>query len=279
MKIQELLQKGKRKLIENEIEDANLIARVLLQFVLQVQRKEMFFINEQEIEIEKQLQYEQSIEKIVQGIPMQYITNYQEFMKLPFYVNENVLIPRPDTEILVEDVLEIVKKEKKQRILDLCTGSGCIGISLAFYLENVQVSISDISKNALEIAEKNIKENNVEEKIKIIQSNLFENIEEKFDIIVSNPPYIETKKVQTLSKQVQKEPKLALDGGEDGLNFYKKIIEHSPNYLKKDGYLCLEIGYNQKEAVEQLLKENRNFKQIHVKQDLAGNNRVVTVKI
>jgi len=278
MKIEELLKQGKKILNENNIEDANLIARILLEFVLGIDRNQLLVNQEQKVEIENQEKYKCLIEKIVQGIPLQYITNNQEFMGLKFYVDENVLIPQPDTEILVEEVIKIAKKEAKENILDICTGSGCIGISLAKSIPNVKIAMSDISKDAIEIAKKNAKENNVLEKVKFIESDMFESIEEKFDIIVSNPPYIETDVIKTLSREVQNEPKLALDGGENGLEFYKILINEALNYLNNDGYLCMEIGYNQKEKIMELAKKEKVFSKIDIVKDLSGNDRVIICK-
>ena len=279
MKIEELLKEGKIKLTENKIEDANLIARVLLEFVLKIDRNELIKKQLQEVEKEKEEEYKQKVEQILQGIPLQYITNLQEFMKLNFFVNENVLIPQPDTEILVEEVIKIAQLENKIKILDICTGSGCIGISLAYYLKNAKISMSDISKNAIEIAKKNAKENKVLEKTKFIKSDLFENIEEKFDIIVSNPPYIETDVIKNLSKQVQNDPKIALDGGKDGLLFYRKLIKEAPNFLNYNGYLCMEIGYDQKEKVIEIAKQEEIFSKIEAIKDLSGNDRVIICRI
>ena len=278
MKIEELLKEGKRILIENNIEDANIIARILLEFVLKINRNEIFLKQEQEVKIESEEKYRLNIEKIVQGVPLQYITNSQEFMGLSFYVNENVLIPQPDTEILVEEVIKIVSKENKMNILDICTGSGCIGISLANAVPNAKITMSDISKNAIETAKKNAKENDVIERIEFIESDMFENIKGKFDIIVSNPPYIETDVINTLSKQVQNEPIIALDGGEDGLVFYKILINEAPNFLKDNGYLCMEIGYDQKEKVIELAKQKGVFSKIEEVKDLSGNDRVIICK-
>jgi len=275
MRIEELLKEAKKQLLKNEVEDASLIARVLLQLALKMDRNEIISKQTEEVNKEKEKQYKKTIEKIIEGIPLQYITNTQEFMKLKFYVDENVLIPQPDTEILVEEVLKIAKKENKEKILDICAGSGCIGISLAYYLENAKVTMSDISKNAIDIAKKNSKNNKVVERTSFIKSDLFENIKEKFDIIVSNPPYIETNIIKTLSKQVQNEPTVALDGGEDGLLFYKKIIEKAPYFLNNNGYLCMEIGYDQKEKVIELVKKENAFLKIEAKQDLAGNDRII----
>ena len=238
MKIQELMEKGKQKLIENQIEEANIIARVLLQFVLALNRTELLMNQEQKVEEEKRQEYEKAIQKIIEGIPMQYITHKQEFYGIPFYVDENVLIPQPDTEILVEEVVSLAKNQQED-ILDIGTGSGAIGIALASNITSANITISDISKKALEIAKKNAIENKVIQKIKLVQSNLFENIEGTFSIIVSNPPYIETEIIKELPKQVQNEPILALDGGKDGLTFYRKLVEEAPNYLRQGGYLCM----------------------------------------
>ena len=275
MKTQELLKEGKKILNKNNIEDANLIARILLEFVLNLDRNQLLIKQEQEVEKENKEKYKYAIEKIVKGVPLQYITNSQEFMGLNFYVDENVLIPQPDTEILVEEVIKIVSKENKINILDICTGSGCIGISVENAVPKAKITMSDISKKAIEIAKKNAKENNVLEKIKFIESDMFENIEGKFDIIVSNPPYIETDVINTLSREVQNEPIIALNGGKDGLVFYRKLINEASKYLNNDGYLCMEIGYDQKEKVMELARKQEVFSKIEVIKDLSGNDRVI----
>ena len=219
--------------------------------------------------------------RLVNGEPIQYITNMQEFMKLKFYVDNRVLIPQPDTEILVENVISIVENTQKNcqkeiEILDLCTGSGIIGICLKKNLQNVKVYVSDISEDALDVAKKNSIQNNVE--ISFIKSDLFDEINEKFDRIVSNPPYIESSTLEGLSMEVKNEPKIALDGGKDGLDFYRKIIKEAPNFLNKSGYLSLEIGYNQKDAVEKLLKTYK-YKDIQIKKDLSNIDRVIISEI
>ena len=275
MRIEELLQEGKEKLLKNNIEDSFLIARVLLQFILKIDRLEIIENQKKEIDEKYYIEYMEKIEKIIQGVPLQYITNKQEFYGLEFYVDENVLIPQPDTEILVEEVIRLANKKDKIKVLDICTGSGCIGISLAYKLEDVHITMSDISEKALEIAEINSKNNGVNNKIHFIQSDMFEKIEGKYDIIVSNPPYIETETIKTLSKQVQNEPYIALDGKEDGLFFYSILLKEAPNYLKENGYLCMEIGYNQKEKIIKLAQEIGKFSKIEAKKDLSGNDRVI----
>ena len=222
--------------------------------------------------------YNKMIERVKNGEPIQYILNKQEFMGLDFYVDKNVLIPQPDTENLVEEVIAIsedIKKTKNEiRILDMCTGSGAIAVSLAKYVEKTLIYASDISENALKIAEENAIRNSVN--VVFFKSDVFKNIllDFKFDIIVSNPPYIETKVIPELSKEVRLEPELALDGGEDGLKFYREIIKNAKDYLTEDGYLAFEIGYDQRESVMTLLREN-GYKNVYFKKDLSGNDRVV----
>ena len=200
-------------------------------------------------------------------------------MKLDFYVDENVLIPRADTEILVEEVIDKCTKdgEREYKILDLCTGSGIVGISLAKYIKKCEVVCADISKKALEIAKKNAKSNNADN-TKFIYSNMFSNIKDKFDIIVSNPPYIKRKVIEKLEKEVQNEPYIALDGGIDGLDFYKLIACEAYKYLNDTGEVFLEIGYDQKEEVINLLENSGKFSNIYSKKDLYGNDRVVVAR-
>lgn len=278
MKIEESLKKAIKDLKENKIEEPTLKARLLLAYVLKI-KKEYLICHEDELIKEKnQEEYEKAIEKLIKGYPLQYITNHQEFMKLDFYVDENVLIPRADTEITVEEVISYCKKEeKKYKILDLCTGSGAIAISLAKYIPNCEITAVDISKLALEIAKKNAKENGIEN-ITWVLSDLFFEVQGKFDIIVSNPPYIKKEVIKTLDKQVQKEPILALDGGEDGLLFYKEIIQKAPEYLEKCGAIFLEIGYDQKEEVINLIKKNNQYKEVECKKDLGRNDRMIMAK-
>lgn len=234
-----------------------------------------------EIPEDKIIEFHNGLEKIKDNTPIQYITNHQEFMKLDFYVDENVLIPQPDTEILVEEVLKYVNqidktKSSKIKILDLCTGSGAIAVSLAKYIDNCEITATDISNKAIQIAKLNAKKNLVHSKINFIESNMFENLPKtQYDIIVSNPPYIETETILSLSPEVQKEPLLALDGGRDGLKFYKIILKNYTNYLNSNGKVFLEIGYNQKEMICSAIKQsNPQIEPICVK-DLSGNDRLI----
>ena len=266
MELKKVIEKGAISLKVANIESPKLKARMLMQFILNVPRQYIIVNDMQDISEEIQKEYFKAIEQLKQNIPIEHITNQKEFMKLNFFVNKNVLIPRQDTEILVEEVIDIAKKINAKKILDLCTGSGAIAISLAKYIPQSQITATDISEKALKVAKKNAIMNYVDNQITFIESNLFQNIKkEKYDMIVSNPPYIKREELKKLDKQVQKEPSIALDGGYDGLDFYRKIINQSYEYLKYKGFLCLEIGYDQKEDVIDLIKEAGNFTQIYSK--------------
>lgn len=276
MKIIELLNYGKIYL--KEYDEGSLKAKILLEHILKVER-EYIITHYEDIVSETQITlYQSKLEELKRGKPIQYITNHQEFMKLDFYVDENVLIPQPDTEILVEKVIEILKNKKNTcSVLDMCTGCGAIGISIAKYIPKTDIYVSDISKSALQIAKKNALKNGVEN-IHFILSDQFKSIYKKdFDIIVSNPPYIETDMIKDLPTEVKNEPHLALDGGNDGLDFYRTLSNQSISYLKSNGYLCLEIGYQQKEEVSKLLKNY--FKNIKIFQDYGGRDRVVISEV
>lgn len=288
MKIKEVIELGKQVLIRNNIDDASLVARELLAHVLGQNKQYLVIHSDDELEEEYRSKFVDCINQIVSGKPLQYITNKQEFMGLNFFVDENVLIPQPDTEVLVEEtikkcisVAELGAEQSLIKILDLCTGSGAIAISLNYVLAqkniNAEIMASDISAKALDIAKKNNESNNTS--VKFAESNLFENIQKNdFDIIVSNPPYIKRKIIETLPCQVQAEPHIALDGGEDGLDFYKKIIDQACKYIK-NGYVLLEIGYDQKDEVEGLFRTNGRYSEIETVKDLSNNDRCVIARV
>ena len=286
MDIQKLRNFGRKKLIENNVEDSNFKSEILLQYILNMDKTELIINSKKEVQHDLEQRYISYLDKIIEGKPIQYITHKQEFMGLYFYVDENVLIPQPDTEILVEKTIRTVTANNKLlsqniKILDLCTGSGAIAVSLENYLQNkcnIEIYASDISEKAIDVAKRNAKENNA--KVKFIISDMFQNIEENnFDIIVSNPPYIEKATITTLSKEVQNEPHLALDGGIDGLDFYRIIAKEGYKHLKSGGYILVEIGYNQKESVSNIFKEYTDqYIEVNCIKDLNGQDRVIEVK-
>ena len=280
MTIKELLNQAVIMLKNENIEAPKNKARMLLQATLKKSREYLMIYDTKEVTPIERDRYIRNVKRLILGEPLQYITGIQEFMKLNFLVTKDVLIPRPDTEILVEEVIRKAENIPNPVILDLCTGSGAIAVSLAKYIKNVHICAVDISSKALEIAKKNAELNGVKNNIEFIESNLFDKIKErKFDIIVSNPPYIETETIKTLSKDVQSEPKIALDGGKDGLDFYRKIADSGSKYLNRQGYICLEIGYNQRIAVRQILENKKRYVNINCIKDLCGNDRVITAQI
>ena len=218
------------------------------------------------------------IQDRLKGRPVAYIVGNREFMGLDFYVQEGVLIPRPDTEPLVEELIELCREKENLSILDIGTGSGAITISLAKYLNTSKVKSFDISDIALEVGKKNAISNEVDDRVEFIKSDLFSSIENKsiqFDVIVSNPPYIPKKDIETLHTQVKDyEPYIALEGGEDGLDFYRSITEQSRMYLKENGILAYEVGHDQAQDVAEIMKSN-GYTKIYTKKDLQGIDRVV----
>lgn len=280
MTVREAIAKATIKLKMQKIDSPKLKARLLMQSILRQTRQYIMVYDERSLTQSQEQDYWRKIDRLVRGEPLQHITHQQEFMKMNFYVNQDVLIPRPDTEILVEEVIQIAERIHAKKILDLCTGSGAIAISLAKQIENSQITATDISKKALDIAEKNAKANQVNKQIAFLTSNLFAQLpKEKYDIIVANPPYIKREVIKTLDQEVQKEPLLALDGGWDGLDFYRKIIHQAYEFLKYKGYLCLEIGYDQKQDVLALIEQEERYSNSYSKKDLYGNDRVVVTKI
>jgi release factor glutamine methyltransferase len=274
MKQIELIKFGEKCLRQKNIQDANIKARLLLQHVLNQNKQQIIINSENMVDKIKTDEYEECIKKLINGTPLQYITHVQQFMGLDFYVDENVLIPQPDTEILVEESIKLINKKQTVEVLDLCTGSGAIAVSIGHYCRQAKVIATDISKSAINVARKNASTNNVN--INFIESDLFNQISDcKFDFIISNPPYIETDVINTLSEDVKNEPYIALNGGKDGLDFYKKILNEAHNYLKQNGYLLLEIGYNQARAIRNLQHNNLKLVTQQPIKDLAGNDRVM----
>lgn len=271
MTLREAYEYGQKQLNLADIEDAALDAWYLLEYTTGISRA-MYFLNmQEELADGQEEKYRKYIEIRASHIPLQHITGVQEFMGMEFQVNEHVLVPRQDTEILVESVLEVLKSG--MRVLDMCTGSGCILISLLKIGKEVSGTGVDVSQEALKVAEANMQKIGVDGTL--IQSNLFENVSGKYDIIVSNPPYICTAVIEELKEEVKlHDPFIALDGKEDGLYFYREIVENSPRFLNDGGKLYFEIGYDQGEDVKRLMQE-AGFTEVAVKKDLAGLDRVV----
>ena len=272
MTYKELLDEGVRRLSDAQILEASTDAWRLMQFVFKISRLDYLMNPQKNADDALKTQYEACILKRSTHYPLQYITNEQNFMGLDFYVDERVLIPRQDTEVLVEEVLAYLKPGMS--VLDMCTGSGCIIISILHNVEGVKGYAVDISKQAVNVAKENAKLNEVP--VLFERSDLFEMVTEKFDVIVSNPPYIPTDVIPQLMPEVQVfEPIEALDGKEDGLYFYRKIVEQSKDYLNSGGSLMFEIGYDQGKDVSKMMTD-AGFSNVCVKKDLAGNDRVVT---
>ena len=277
LELKQIYKDGEEFLMEAGIEDASVDAWLLLEFVTGISRAKYLCDPNREVSEEAALKYCEYMERRANRIPLQHITGEQEFMGYTFQVNEHVLIPRQDTEVLVEEAIKFLRPGKS--VLDMCTGSGCILLSLLkmgvekYYMNNVKGTAVDISEEALKVAAHNA--NNLGVDVAFIQSNLFENVTGKYDILVSNPPYIRTAVIVELQDEVKlHDPFIALDGKEDGLYFYRKIVEESVNYLNDKAMVFFEIGHDQGEEVSALLKE-AGFSNVWVKKDLAGLDRVV----
>ncbi len=266
-------------ILKGSVSSPRFEAELLVSYVLEKDKLGLLMCRDEMI---NKKDYEKIITlsyKRAESIPLAYITGKKEFMSLDFEVNENVLIPRPETEELVSLVIEMYQG-KKAKILDLCTGSGAICCSLAYYLKDAACVGADISIGALDVAQKNAKSLGVDARAKFICHDVLnpDNIEGDFDVVVSNPPYIESDLIQNLENDVKNnEPILALDGGSDGLKFYREIIKNIDLYLKNGGMLLFEIGYNQGEALKNLLKDR--FEDIKVIKDLSGHDRIVTARL
>jgi len=265
------LQYATKKLQEAHVPNAKLDAEYLMEHITGWNHARQFMEGDTLMPVKQQEEYQRVVDLRAKRIPLQHILGTQEFMGLDFYVNENVLVPRQDTEVLVEQALKVLKDGDS--VLDLCTGSGCILISLLKLGPLLNGTGVDISKEALQVAEKNGSRHDVH--ARFIESNLFSNVDKKFDCIISNPPYIPTKYIQGLMPEVKEhDPYIALDGKEDGLWFYRRITEKAPEYLYHGGYLMYEIGIDQGEAVSAML-EQAGFVDIQIRKDYSGNDRVV----
>ena len=290
-----MLTMGEKQLMDSDIADATRDCKILYCYMMDIPFSKIILEYQEVLQDRLCDKYFELIDRRSKGEPVQYIMGSQEFMGLEFIVNENVLIPRQDTETLVEDALEIINtgtlrgedmdvKRKEWDILDLCTGSGAIGVSLARIANKVNVTCSDISEGAIKVAKENAQKHGVAKSVKFEQGDLFKPFskhfrKQKFDMIISNPPYIKSSVIPTLQKEVcEHEPLSALDGGESGLDFHERIVSGVGGHVRKGGVLLLEIGHDQGEAVSGLLSRNGDFTSIRVLKDLANRDRIVFAK-
>ena len=270
-----LLADGAKMLTQAGIDEAELDARYILEYITGLNSAQYFIHSEDIIEKNKAEEFFRLIERRSKRIPLSYVIGTRDFFGLTFKVDENVLIPEQETELLVE---EVIKHSEGKSVLDMCTGSGCIAISIALFGKPSKVAASDISEKALEVARENAKSLKSGE-ISFIQGDMFENVTDKFDIIVSNPPYIETGEIDELMPEVRDYiPRLALDGDIDGLKFYRIISKEAVKKLNKNGRIFYEIGYNQSRAVASILLEN-GFTDVKIMKDYSGLDRIVMAKL
>jgi protein-(glutamine-N5) methyltransferase, release factor-specific len=270
-----LLADGTKMLTQAGIDEAELDARYILEYITGLNSAQYFIHSEDIIEKNKAEEFFRLIERRSKRIPLSYVIGTRDFFGLTFKVDENVLIPEQETELLVE---EVIKHSEGKSVLDMCTGSGCIAISIALFGKPSKVAASDISEKALKVARENAKSLKAGE-ISFIQGDMFENVTDKFDIIVSNPPYIETGEIDELMPEVRDYiPRLALDGDIDGLKFYRIISKEAVKKLNKNGRIFYEIGYNQSRAVASILLEN-GFTDVNIMKDYSGLDRIVMAKL
>ena len=288
--IKDIVNMAIKRLEASGCDNPKLNAEQLLLYYMGTDRSFLFAHYADSLDDKRCEAYFDLIEERATGKPVQYITGRQEFMGISFFVSESVLIPRQDTETLVEEVIKIANENHKSlgslTILDLCCGSGAICVSLAYYLSKVKLVATDISTKALSVAVKNAADYRVSGKIKFVQGDLFAPLKTgafgsgHFDMIISNPPYIKSEVLPTLQREIREhEPLIALDGGADGLDFYRRIIAEAPGYLRKNGLLMLEAGYDQAAALTALLAADSRYGEPELIRDLAGRDRIIKVRL
>ncbi len=279
--VKKLLEWTQKFLREKEIDSPRADAEILLAHVLKCKRIDLYVRSEEEPDETLRTTYKGLIKRRVEGCPVAYLVGQKDFFLLTFEVTPAVLIPRPETEDLVVETLLLMKEHSSPRILDIGTGSGCIAISIAHQNKFAQVTAIDVSEEALTVAIRNAARNSLAERIRFLESDLFAAIAEGecFDVVVSNPPYIAEPEFAGLSVDVREhEPKLALDGGPDGLRIYRRLIADAPRFLKPGGTLLLEIGWKQEAQVRELLEGQGSFESIQTFKDNAGHPRVIKAK-
>lgn len=282
MTIRDALFLGKRHLKKRGIQNPNLDAEVLLSHILCIDRSKLFVLIDERLTQEIEKEYERLLNLRCDFVPVSYITGLREFYGLDFFVEPGVLIPRPETEFVVDKCLEFIENINSPKIADICCGSGAISVAIAVNNRHSEIFASDISDKAEKLTNKNSQYHKVKDRIEFLKGNLFYPFKKynlnNFDVIVSNPPYIPTEKLTKLPEDVKKEPKIALDGGSDGLDFYHKIINYAPQYLKSYGGIILEIGWDQAIHVKPML-ESAGFSNIEIIKDYAGFDRVISAML
>jgi len=274
--INDILLRGE-SLLKEITADYKIDAKLLLEFSLKKDSTYIFMNKFEDMDDDSIKAYQVLLDRRHSGEPLQYIIGVQSFMGLDFIVKPGVLIPRSDTENLVLAVMDKIKENNFEKVLDIGTGSGAIHLSLCHYLKNVTCTTVDISDAAISIAKENAVNLQVRDRVKYVKSDVFENINTKFDVIVSNPPYIPTQVIDGLQEELMHEPKIALDGGQDGYDFYRRIIKESPDYFNDTGILAFEVGHDQSRVIKDLL-ESSGFKDIEIHCDLSGIERVVLAR-
>lgn len=275
--ISKQLSTATAKLSAAGIDSARLDAEVLLAYVLNTRRLALYVHVAKELDADQILRYQNLIQRRIERIPVAYLTGHKEFMGLNFAITPDVLVPRADTEVLAQGVIEHLQEfSRVLKLADIGTGSGAICISILKFLDNATADAVDISEAALDIARFNAEKFNVADRINFHLGDLFEPLAgKKFDVIISNPPYVATGDFENIQPEVADEPRIALDGGADGLDFYRKIIEAAPDYLNDDGFLAMEVGDKQADAVIALLKARGEFSYTQAWKDLSNVERVV----
>ncbi len=282
MTVLEALNWGTHYLRDHQIQNPRLQAELLLACSMNLKREGLYLCFHQAMGKEEEEKFKSLILRRASREPLQYLLGYQEFWSIPFKVDSRVLIPRPETEHLVEEGISVLSKNPSERtpvVLELGTGCGAIAISLARELKNLTMIATDLSKEAIEVAKENARDSGVIDRILFLVGDLFEPfspLKKPFDLILSNPPYIKNSEIDRLAREIKDyEPLMALKGGEDGLNFYRRIISQAPSYLKGGGWLLLEIGEGQGEKVSALFESTGEFKRPILLKDLAGIERVI----
>lgn len=278
--VKDAIEWGREVLVKADKETYIVDAEWLLADILKCGKLDLMVRQSEKLEDEVIKIYKSYLERRTKGEPVQYILEHHTFYGYNFYIDKNVLIPRFETEELAEKAIEIIRENRFSRVMDLCSGSGCIGITLLKELPLVTCTFVDVSANAMDIVKINSEKLKVADRSEFIQSDLFSNIKsDRYELIVSNPPYIVSNMIDTLDEEVMNaEPQLALDGGKDGLEFYKRICKEAKQYLVKGGYLVFEIGYDQRYSVTQLMEQN-GYKDIHSYKDLYGCDRMLFGRI